>query len=202
MLSLHNMPMSGNCYKVRLVAHQLSIPLTLVEYPHNSGKTRTPEFLAKNPNGRTPALELPDGRVLAESNAIIFHLSEGSALIPRDAFARAKMLEWMFFEQYSLEPYIAVRRFLMGYATPEVQKVRAPHMADLLVRGNAALAVMETHLAKQDWFAGGRYSLADVALYAYTHCAGEGGFDLARFPAITTWLSRVAAEPGHIGLNS
>ncbi len=118
MLTLHNMQMSGNCYKVRLTARQLGIPIQLQDYPVNGTKTRTPAFLAKNPNGRTPLLELDDGRCLAESNAIIFHLAEGSPLIPKDAWARAKMLEWMFFEQYSHEPYVAVARFILAWATP------------------------------------------------------------------------------------
>ena len=200
MLTLHNMQISGNCYKVRLAARQLGIALRLQQYSVNGGKTRTPEFLAKNPNGRVPLLELEDGRCLAESNAILFHLAEGSPLVPKDAWARAKMLEWMFFEQYSHEPYVAVARFILTEATPEARERRLPSIPELQAKGNAALAVMETHLAKHDWFAGNAYSLADIALYAYTHAAEEGGFDLARYPSLVAWLKRVAGQPNHIPL--
>jgi glutathione S-transferase len=201
MPTLHNMQISGNCYKVRLTARQLGIPLKLEQYPVNGTKTRTPEFLAKNPNGRVPLLEWEDGRCLAESNAIIFHLAEGSALIPKDAWTRAKMLEWMFFEQYSHEPYIAVARFILTEATPEAREKRLPSIPELQTKGNAALAAMESRLAKNAWFAGDAYSLADIALYAYTHAAEEGGFELARYPAVVAWLKRVAAQPNHIPLN-
>jgi len=182
---LHNMQMSGNCYKVRLAARQLGIPLVLEDYPVNGTKTRTPEFLAKNPNGRVPLLELEDGRCLAESNAILCYLAEGSALVPRDAWDRATMLQWMFFEQYSHEPYIAVARFLLSEATPAALELRRGSIPELQMKGNAALGVMEAHLSRHDWFAGDSYSIADIALYGYTHCAGEGGFDLSRYPAVS-----------------
>jgi glutathione S-transferase len=200
MPTLHQMQMSGNCYKVRLAAHQLGVPLTLVDYPLMGGQTRTPDFLAKNPNGRVPLLEFDDGRVLAESDAILVYLAEGTDLWPADRWARAQALQWMFFEQYSHEPYIAVARFWLAYAPAaelETKRARVPEWHE---KGNAALAVMETHLARHDWFAGGRYSVADIALYAYTHCAGEGGFDLARYPAVSAWLARVAQQPGHVTL--
>jgi len=195
------MQMSGNCYKVRLVARILDIPLRLENYAVNGGKTRTPEFLAKNPNGRVPLLELDDGRCLPESNAIICYLADGSPLIPNDVWTRATMLQWMFFEQYSHEPYIAVARFLLTEATPEVLEKRRDSIPGLQEKGNAALAVMETHLAKREWFAGESLSLADIALYSYTHCAGEGGFDLSRYEAISAWLRRVEREPGYVSLN-
>ena len=197
---LHQMTMSGNCYKVRLAAHQLSIPLTLKNYGLHDGDTRKATYLAKNPNGRVPLLELEDGRFLPESNAILWYLSEGSDLQPADKWGRAETLQWMFFEQYSHEPYVAVARYLRGYAHPEIMKKRENEFPMLMERGKAALSVMERHLSDRDWFAGERYSIADIALYGYTHCAGEGGFDLTQFPAIQAWLARVARAPRHIAL--
>jgi glutathione S-transferase len=197
---LHQMPMSGNCYKVRLLAHQLNIPLTLKDYPLHDGMTRTPDYLAKNPNGRVPLLELEDGRFLPESGAILFYLSEGTKFQPADKWARAQMMQWMFFEQYSHEPYVAVKRFLLSYALPEMREKRQSEIPLLHERGNAALGVMETHLKKHDWFAGARYSIADIALYGYTHAAAEGSFDLAQYPAVSGWLARVAAQPRHTPL--
>jgi glutathione S-transferase len=197
---LHQMQMSGNCYKVRLTAALLDIPLTLKEYPLHGGDTRKPAFLALNPNGRVPLLEFEDGRTLAESGAIIFHLSDGTHLQPEDKWARAQMLNWMFFEQYSHEPYIAVARFWLRYA-PEAELEKRRHLvSEWHERGNAALAVMETHLSRHQWFAGERYSIADIALYGYTHCAGEGDFSLSSFPAVSSWLGRVASRSGHIAL--
>ena len=198
---LHQMHISGNCYKVRLTARQLGIPLTLRDYGLHDGSTRVPEFLAKNPNGRVPLLELDDGRFLAESGAIIWYLGEGSKLIPDDNWGRAQTHQWMFFEQYSHEPYVAVARFLKAYAAPQLRERRKGEFPLLMERGNAALAVMETHLKQNDWFAGGRYSVADIALYGYTHCAAEGGFDLSQYPAVSAWLARVAEQPGHIPLS-
>lgn len=198
---LHQMPVSGNCYKVRLTAHQAGIPLSLRNYGLHDGSTRVPEFLAKNPNGRVPLLEMEDGRFLAESGAIIWYLAEGSRLLPDDNWGRAEAHQWMFFEQYSHEPYIAVARFVKAYATPEVRERRNGEFPLLMERGNAALGVMETYLKKNDWFAGGLYSVADIALYGYTHSAAEGGFDLAQYPAVTAWLMRVADQRGHISLS-
>ena len=198
---LHQMRVSGNCYKIRLTARQLGIPLALRDYGLHDGSTRTPEFLAKNPNGRVPLLEFEDGRFLAESGAIIWYLSEGSKLLPYDNWGRAEAHQWMFFEQYSHEPYVAVARFLKAYATPETRERRKGEFPLLMERGNAALGVMETHLRQNDWFATGRYTIADIALYGYTHSAAEGGFDLAQYPAIEAWLARVADQPGHISLS-
>jgi len=195
---LHQMPMSGNCYKIRLAASQLGIPLTLKDYPLHDGLTRKPDFLSKNPNGRVPLLEFEDGRTLPESGAILWHLSEASKLQPSDSWSRAQALQWMFFEQYSHEPYIAVARFIKAYGTPDIQERRKSEWPMLMERDNAALGVMETHLAKHDWFAGGRYSIADIALYGYTHAADEGGFDLSLYPAVDAWLKRVAEQPGYI----
>ena len=201
MLTLHQMQLSGNCYKARLAARQLGIALALKEYPLMAGDTRKPEFLAKNPNGRVPLLELDDSRFLAESNAILWYLTEGSGLQPTDKWGHAQALQWMFFEQYSHEPYVAVRRFILALAPQEVREARAAQLADLKTKGDAALAVMEAHLARHDWFAGEKYSIADIALYGYTHCADEGGFELSAYPAVTRWLGRVAAQPRYIPLS-
>ena len=197
---LHQMQVSGNCYKVRLAAHQLGVPLVLKDYGLHDGSTRTPQFLAKNANGRVPLLELDDGRCLAESGAILCYLAEGTGLVPADRWSRAEMLQWMFFEQYSHEPYIAVARFWLRFAASAELDQRRHLIAEWHAKGNAALAVMQNHLARHDWFAGGRYSIADIALYGYTHCAAEGGFELGRYPAVVAWLSRVADEPNHVPL--
>ena len=201
MPTLHQMQESGNCYKVRLAARQLRIPLKLKEYPFGAGKTRMPEFLAKNPNGRVPTLELDDGQFLPESGAILFYLAEGSALLPGDRLARAQALQWMFFEQYEHEPYIAVARRWLKFEPKQALAAKQHLVPEWHAKGNAALGVMERHLAKNDWFAGGHYSIADIALYGYTHVAADGGFDLARYPAISSWLKRVAAQPNYIVLD-
>jgi glutathione S-transferase len=198
---LHQMQMSGNCYKVRLTARHLRIPLTLREYPLLGGETRKPAFLAKNPNGRVPLLELEDGRCLPESGAIIWYLSEGTYLQPTDNLARAQALSWMFFEQYSHEPYVAVARFWLSYAPKADLEAKRHLVPEWHAKGNAALAVMNTHLEAHDWFAGNAYSVADIALFGYTHCASEGGFDLSAYPAVSRWLSRVREQPGHIPLS-
>jgi glutathione S-transferase len=200
MYVLHQMQMSGNCYKVRLAARQLGIPIALKDYGLHDGTTRRPDYLSKNPNGRVPMLELGDGRFLAESAAILHFLAEGSPLIPDGRWERAQMLQWMFFEQYSHEPYVAVARFWLAFAKPEALEAKRHLVPEWHEKGNAALGVMETHLSGHDWFAGDRYSIADIALYGYTHCAADGGFDLARYPAVSRWLGRVAGEPGHIPL--
>ncbi len=187
---------SGNCYKVKLALTRLKIPYEWVAIDILKGESRTPEFLARNPNGRVPVLELEDGTCLAESNAILWYLAAGTPLVPETQLARAQALQWMFFEQYSHEPNIATARYIVRYLgnPPGRREALAAKMAP----GYAALGVMEAHLAGHDWFAGGSYSIADVALYAYTHCAHEGGFDLARLPAIRAWLSRVQSQPMHV----
>jgi len=197
---LHQMQDSGNCYKIRLAAHQLGVELTLKDYGLFDGATRKPDFLAKNPNGRVPLLEFEDGRTLAESGAILCYLAEGSRLWPADRWQRAEVLQWMFFEQYSHEPYIAVARFWLAYAPKEQLEKKRHLVPEWHAKGNAALAVMQTHLARRDWFAGGSYTIADIALYGYTHSAAEGGFDLTAYPAVGAWLERVAGEPRHIPL--
>jgi glutathione S-transferase len=197
---LHQMQMSGNCYKVRLAANQLGIPITLKDYPLHDGSTRKPPFFKLNPNGRVPLLEYEDGRCLAESGAILFHLSEGTRLQPGNAWDRAQMLQWMFFEQYSHEPYVAVARYWLAFARPEELAKKRHLVPEWHAKGNAALGVMESHLKSQDWFAGNEYSIADIALYGYTHCAADGGFDLKDFPGISAWIVRVAAQPRHLPL--
>jgi len=199
---LHQMHISGNCYKARLAAHQLGIPLTLKDYGLHDGTTRLPDFLAKNPNGRVPTLETDNGKFLPESGAILSFLTDGSHLQPKDKWARAEMLQWMFFEQYSHEPYVAVARFVVKFANPEVRERRRPEIPMLMERGNAALGVMETHLKSRDWFAGDAYSIADIALYGYTHVAEDGGFDLSKYPRVSQWIARVKAQPRHIPIEA
>jgi len=199
---LHQMQMSGNCYKVRLAARQLGVKLALKEYGLHDGTTRKPEFLAKNPNGRVPLLEFEDGRTLAESDAILWYLAEHTQLMPSDRWGRAQALQWMFFEQYSHEPYVAVARFWLAFA-PKAELEKRRHLVpEWHAKGNAALDVMNTHLARHDWFAADRYSIADIALYGYTHCAADGGFDLSAYPAVGAWLKRVASQPGHAPLDA
>lgn len=198
---LHQMQVSGNCYKVRLAARQLNVPLTLKDYGLHDGSTRQPNFLAKNPNGRVPLMEFEDGRVLAESGAILWYLAENTALLPADTWSRANVLQWMFFEQYSHEPYIAVARFWLAFAPKDQLATKLHLVPEWHAKGKAALDVMQTHLAAHDWFGGPRYSIADIALYGYTHCAADGGFDLSGYPAIGAWLRRVTGEPEHIPLS-
>lgn len=201
-MRLYNMHNSGNCYKVRLTAHQLGVPLDITHVDVLAGETRQAEFIARNPNGRVPLLELDDERFLAESNAIIFHLAEGSPLIPQDAYERAQMLQWMFFEQYSHEPYIAVARFWFSIKPGGRAETTEAQRELWRTRGYQALDVMERHLTETPYFVGGRYSLADIALYAYTHAAHEGDFDLPPYPAIRAWLARVESEPRHIPMEA
>jgi glutathione S-transferase len=201
MPTLHQMQVSGNCYKVRLAARQLGVDLALRDYGLLDGATRKADFLARNPNGRVPLLELDDGRYLPESGAILWYLADGSPLAPDDRWGRAEVLQWMFFEQYSHEPYVAVARFWLRFAPPVEREKRRHLVTEWHSRGNAALRVMETHLARHDWFAAGRYSIADIALYGYTHVAPDGGFDLGQYPAIGRWLERIRAQPGHVPLD-
>jgi glutathione S-transferase len=200
MLTLYDYLSSGNGYKCRLLLHQLGIPFRRVELDIMRGETRTPEFLAKNPNGRIPALELEDGTVLAESNAIMFYLAEGTPLLPADPLQRAQALQWLFFEQYSHEPFIAVARFIR-HLLPEDTPRRA-ELPRLEKGGNAALGVMEQRLAEHPFLVGDRYSIADIGLYAYTHVADEGGLNLAGYPGVRAWLDRVASQPGHVAISA
>lgn len=193
-LTVYGMSTSGNCHKVRLLLEQMGARYRWVEVDSAGGQTRTPAFLALNPAGRVPLVERDDGRVLVESNAILFWLAEGTPFLPADGWQRAQALSWMFFEQYSHEPYIAVARFISGWTPPD--SPRRQELPRLRERGHAALALMERHLSAHAWFTGPDYGIADIALFAYTHCAADGGFDLSKFPRITAWLARVSATPG------
>ena len=196
MITVYGMSTSGNCHKIRLLLEQLGRSYRWIEIDSANGQTRTPEYLAKNPNGRVPMLELEDGRLLVESNAILCYLAEGTPFFPADAWQRAQALSWMFFEQYSHEPYIAVARFIRGWTPAD-----SPRRADLprlVERGEQALAVMEKYLDNAPWFSGSDYGIADIALFAYTDCAGDGGFDLAKFPLVFNWLSRIRATVGFV----
>ena len=197
-MKLYDVLFSGNGYKARLALAHLGIEYQFVPVDILAGESRTSEFLDKNPNGRIPVLELDDGATLAESNAILFYLAEGSDLLPPDRLERARVLQWMFFEQYSHEPYIATSRFLRQH-----REQTADVLADLERRqqpGYAALGVMERHLGGRDFFVGDALTIADYALYAYTHVAPEGGFALDAYPAVRGWLRRVADRPGHVGM--
>jgi glutathione S-transferase len=187
---------SGNGYKIRLLLAQLGQPYRWTELDIDRGQTRTPQFLAKNPNGRIPTLELDDGTVLAESNAIMGYLAEGTPFAPSDRLGRAQVLQWMFFEQYSHEPYVATPRYIVKHLPKD--SPRHAELPDRMKRGRDALGVMETQLKSRAFFVGERYSIADIALYAYTHVAPEAGFDLAPYPNVLAWLSRVAAQPKHV----
>ena len=197
MLKLYDFLESGNGYKVRLLLSQLEIPFERIELDITRGESRSDEFLARNPNGRIPTLELEDGTCLAESNAIQWYLADGTDFLPKDPLERAQVLQWMFFEQYSHEPFIAVVRHWIHQG---LDSGRETEVTEKRERGYEALSVMEGHLHLRDFFVGGRYSIADIALYAYTHVAHEGGFDLAAYPAVNAWLERVSAQPGHISI--
>ena len=198
MTVVHGCSVSGNCHKVRLLLEQLQRPYDWVEVDSPNGATRTDAFLAMNPNGKVPVLQRADGQVLVESNAILYWLAEGTPFLPDDAWGRAQALSWLFFEQYSHEPYIAVARFIRGWTAPD--SPRRAELPRLWERGAQALAVMERHLCDAEWFSGPRYGIADIALSAYTAHADEGGFDLAALPAVSAWLARVRATPHYLGM--
>ena len=196
---LHDYLPSGNGYKVRLLLTQLGIPFRRIEYDVTGGETRTADFLGRiNPNGRVPVLETDTGEFLAESDAILFYLAEGTPLLPEGGLDRARVLQWMFFEQYSHEPNIAVARAWVHVFGMEMTEERKLALETKRKLGYDALGVMEGHLAGDDFFVGGRYTVADIALYAYTHVAHEGGFDLRPFPAVRAWLGRVASTPAYV----
>jgi glutathione S-transferase len=196
MIKLHQFNPSGNCYKVRLLLHQLEIPFETREVDLVAGEARTPEFKAMNPIARTPTVELEPGVFLAESNAILWYFGEGTPFIPTDRLERARMLQWMFFEQYSHEPYVAVARAWLSFFG--VPPGKEKELEERIQKGYAALDVMEGELRKRPFFAGEHYSLADISLYAYTHVAEEGRFELGRYPAIRAWFERVQAQPRHL----
>lgn len=202
-LILHEYAASGNCYKIRLTAALLGLRLERVEYDIMAGETRTPEFLAHiNPVGRIPVLQVGQ-HFLPESNAACFYLGDGSDLVPTDRFKRADMLRWMFFEQYHHEPMIATLRFWMGWvgedSLSELQKLQIPSKR---LAGEAALQQMDDHLALHDWLVGDGVSLADICLFAYTHVADGGGFDLGLYPAIQGWIERIKALPKFVPMNA
>lgn len=201
MITLYQQHDSGNCYKVRLVFGHLGVAYRKVAVSSFDGSTRRPEFLAKNPIGKVPTIAFEDGRHLAESNAILLHFAEGTRLLPADPYDRAKAYEWLFFEQYVHEPAIAVRRALSVYPERRVE-ASAARMAQLLEAGNRALAVLEHRLSGADWLAGESFTAADISLYAYTHTAGEGGYDLSAVPGVGRWLARVAGLPGHLPIEA
>jgi glutathione S-transferase len=183
---------SGNCHKVRMVLDITGQPYAWRETDVMKAETRSAEFLRLNPNGKVPVVVLDSGSTLAESNAILWYFGEGSALVPAERLPRAHVLQWMFFEQYSHEPAIAVARFICAFQ----KRPDDPRLAALRVKGESALGVMEQHLSTRTFFVGERLSLADLALFAYTHRAAEGGFALERFPAVSAWLARCRAQPG------
>lgn len=197
MLKLYEYPMSGNCYKIRLLLTQLSIPFERVEVDILKKESRTPEFLKKNPNGRIPVLELDSGQFLSESNAILYYLSKDTQFFPNDLLEQTKVFQWLFFEQYSHEPFIATTRFYYHIGKAEeyrelINQKREP--------GYAALEVMEKHLTTHNFLVGEGYTIADIGLFAYTHVAEEGEFDLTSFPAIQAWIERVKSQPNYISI--
>jgi len=200
MYTLYSMQRSGNSYKVRLALARLGIPYKLVEVDILQGQSRTPEFLGKNPNGRIPLLEVAPNRHLAESNAILWYVAGGSTLAPEDRIERAEALQWMFFEQHSLEPNIGAAFFWLALIKGG-RDLQQHALDDWMEKGYRALGVMEMHLTKHPYFAANRFTIADIALYAYTHLANQCDFDLTRFPATRDWLDRVAAEPGYVSMD-
>ena len=197
MQTLYSMQRSGNSYKVRLALTQLGMPYRLVEVDILKGESRTPEFLAKNPNGQVPLLEVAPDRYIAESNAILWYVAGGTALAPDDRIDRAEALQWMFFEQHSLEPNIGAAYFWLALVRGG-RELQQHALEDWMEQGYRALRVMENHLKQHRYFAADRYTVADIALYAYTHIAHECDYDLSGFPAICDWLDRMAAQPGHV----
>jgi len=199
MLKLYSYQWSGNCYKVRLLLSRLGIPFEVIETDIVAGEARTSEYMAKNPNGKTPMVEFGNGSVLAESNAILYHFAQGTELYPEEPLERARTMSWMFFEQNSHEPNLAVARFILKYL--DGGEKHRKRLMGLGKAGNRALGVMEQHLQEHDFFPGDTFTIADIALYAYTHVADEGGYDLAPYPAVGSWLKRVARQRGHIPMS-
>lgn len=197
MYTLYSMQRSGNSYKVRLALARLGIPYKLIEVDILQGESRTPEFLAMNPSGQVPLLEVAPGRHIAESNAILWYVAGGSRLAPEDRIERAEALQWMFFEQHSLEPNIGAAYFWLALIKGG-RELQSHALEDWMENGYRALGVMEKHLSDRRFFVAGHFTIADIALYAYTHLAEQCDYDLARFPAIRAWLARVEAEPGYV----
>jgi glutathione S-transferase len=201
MYKLYSMQRSGNSYKVRLALSLLGAPYQAVEVDILRGESRTPDFLAKNPSGQVPLLEVEEGRYLAESNAILWYVALGTALAPDSPIERAEALQWMFFEQHALEPNIGAAYFWLSLVKGG-RDLQTHALDDWMERGYAALQVMENHLRTHDFFAAEQLTIADIALYAYTHVAGDGDFELARYPAVRAWLDRVRAQPRHVTMHA
>ena len=199
MVKLYEYALSGNCYKVRLLLTQLGVPFLRVPVDIGRGESRTPEFLARVPFGRVPAVELEDGAVLAESNAILCYFAEGTPLFPADRRPRAEVLQWLFWEQYDHEPYVAVPRAWLAFFGVPAGKER--ELADRQARGYKALDVLERRLAGHPFLVADHYTIADIALYAYTHVAGEGQIDLSGYGAVRAWLDRVRAQERHVRID-
>jgi glutathione S-transferase len=200
MYTLYSMRRSGNCYKVRLALAQLKIPFRLIEINILTGESRTPEFLAMNPSGHVPLLEVTPGRYLPESGAILWYIAGGSVLAPEDRIDRAEALQWMFFEQHSVEPNLGAAHFWLAMVKGG-RELQTHALEDWIENGYQALGVMDKHLATHDFFAADRYTIADIALYAYAHTAHESAFDLTGFPSIRAWLKRVADQPGYVPID-
>lgn len=198
MYRVFGMSASGNCYKVKLVLEQTNAPYQWQEVDILNNETHSAEFLAMNPCGKVPTLEIEAGRYLAESNAILYYLSRDTPLWPKDEFDRAKVLQWLFFEQYSHEPFIAVACFIRRFLAPD--HARRAELPRLLERGYQALDIMEQHLCSRRWFVAETYSIADIALYAYTHIAETGGFELKAYPAIQSWMARIQQQPAYAAM--
>jgi glutathione S-transferase len=200
MYTLYSMQRSGNSYKVRLALAQLGLAYRKVEIDILQGESRTPEFLAMNPSGQVPLLEVASGRFLAESNAILWYLGDRSGLVPDDDIYRAEAMQWMFFEQHSLEPNIGAAFFWLALIKGG-RELQTYALEEWMEQGHRALGVMEKHLAGNDYFVADRYTIADIALYAYSHLADQCDFDLTPYPALRAWLDRVAAAPGHVAMD-
>ncbi len=196
MLKLYEYPPSGNCYKIRLLLTQLDMTFERISVDIVKGETRTPEFLQKNPNGKIPLVELEPGKYLSESNAIIYYFSQNTPFFPTNLFEQAQVMQWMFFEQYSHEPNIATSRYWISVLEKAEEYQEALQQKQKL--GNMALSVMEKHLKQHQFFVGNNYTIADICLFAYTHVADEGGFDLTQFPAIENWIQRVKQQPKYV----
>lgn len=200
-MKLYDDPISGNGYKARLLLAHLLLPYQYIPIDILRGESRTKEFLQKNLNGRIPVLELDDGKYLPESNAILYFLSQGSAFWPVEPYAQAQVMQWLFFEQYSHEPNIATPRFWLKTKVLEDTQFNKDLLAQKQKAGKSALAVMNEHLAGRSFFVDERYTIADIALYAYTHVAGEGGFNLSQYPEVVSWLQRVREQARHVTIN-
>jgi glutathione S-transferase len=194
MIKAYGFSRSGNCWKVRQILELTATPFAWVEIDSNGGETRTPEFLALNPNGKVPIVRFDDGAVITESNAILLHFAEGTRFLPPPGLKRTRVIEWLFFEQYSHEPYIAVARNWIAYL--KAKEKYADRLPEIWERGYRALDVMERRLAGHAFLTDNGFTIADIALFAYTHMADEGEFDLKRYPAVSAWLRRVAAQSG------